>query len=154
MLLHARQRHMELLGKLRDRSVSASELLQNASSGSVRQRAERCIEPGSQMLNHTVQCVAHGLAGGKGRPSMTSLWDLIPTNAETPSLRRGLRGGLVAQGQLPVAYGRSGRVCLRTFLMKVLVQRPCVLSWFTISAMSRVFASALRVTQAFTSAAS
>jgi hypothetical protein len=28
--------------------------------------------------------------------------------------------------------------------MKVLVQRSCVLSWFTISATSRVFASAAR----------
>src|ERR1700754_4912786 len=41
MLLHARESHMELLGKLRDRSVSTSQLLQNAASGGVRERGER-----------------------------------------------------------------------------------------------------------------
>jgi len=30
VLLHARERHVELLGKVRDRSVGSSELLQNA----------------------------------------------------------------------------------------------------------------------------
>src|SRR5215207_659356 len=38
MLLHARAGHVELLGKLRDRSVCTSELLQNAASGGVRER--------------------------------------------------------------------------------------------------------------------
>src|SRR6185436_2457996 len=33
VLLHARQRHVELLGKVRDRSVGTSELLQDAASG-------------------------------------------------------------------------------------------------------------------------
>src|SRR5271163_3762042 len=46
MLLHAREGHVELLGKARDRSVSPPELLQNAASGGVRERGERGIEAG------------------------------------------------------------------------------------------------------------
>ena len=34
---------MELLGKVRDRSVGTSQLLQNAASGGVRERGERGI---------------------------------------------------------------------------------------------------------------
>src|SRR5689334_11487063 len=44
VLLHARQRHVELLGQVRDRSVRTSELLQNAASGGVRERSERGIQ--------------------------------------------------------------------------------------------------------------
>jgi hypothetical protein len=40
VLLHARERHVEFLGKLRDRSVGSSELLQNASPRGVRERGE------------------------------------------------------------------------------------------------------------------
>jgi hypothetical protein len=44
-------------------------------------------------------------------------------------------------------HGRSrryppGRICFRSFLRNVFVHRPCVLSWFTISAMRRALASA------------
>src|SRR5262245_28954057 len=35
VLLHAREGHMELLGKVRDRSVGTSELLQNAASSGI-----------------------------------------------------------------------------------------------------------------------
>src|SRR5215207_6905624 len=52
MLLHAREGHVELLGKLRDRSVCTSELLQNAASGGVRERGERGVEGSSRILNH------------------------------------------------------------------------------------------------------
>src|SRR5882757_1958380 len=69
MLLHAREGHVELLGKIRDRSVCTPELLQNAATGGVRERGERGIEAGPIILNHVVQCVAHGLAACKGRPS-------------------------------------------------------------------------------------
>src|SRR5678809_385493 len=46
VLLHAREGHVEFLGKVRDRSVCTSELLQDAASGRVRQRAKRGIEAG------------------------------------------------------------------------------------------------------------
>src|SRR4029079_18104079 len=55
VLLHARQRHVELLGKVRDRSVGTSEPLQNAASGDVREGGERDIEAGPDILNHVVQ---------------------------------------------------------------------------------------------------
>src|SRR5215475_6889250 len=66
MLLHAREGHLELLGKIRDRSVGTPELLQNAASGGVRERGERGIEAGPRILNHTVQYLPHGLTGCKG----------------------------------------------------------------------------------------
>src|SRR5574341_316533 len=55
MLLHAREGHVELLGKVRDRSVCTPELLQNAASGGVGERGERGIETGPGILNHVVQ---------------------------------------------------------------------------------------------------
>src|SRR6187200_3371207 len=51
VLLHAREGHVELLGKVRDRSISTSELLQNAASGGVRERGERVIQAGPKILN-------------------------------------------------------------------------------------------------------
>src|ERR1700754_4901155 len=57
MLLHAREGHVELLGKVRDRSVCTPEMLQNAASGGVRERGERGIEAGPVILNHVVQYV-------------------------------------------------------------------------------------------------
>lgn len=55
MLLHSRERHVKLLGKIRDRRVSTSELLKNAASRGVGKRGERGIEGGGGMLNHVVQ---------------------------------------------------------------------------------------------------
>src|SRR5687768_17461309 len=55
MFLHARKGHVEPLGQGCDRSVRTPELLQNAASGGVRQRAERGIEVGVAILSHTVQ---------------------------------------------------------------------------------------------------
>src|SRR5579863_7099610 len=55
MFLHARKGHVEPLGEGFDRSVSTPELLQNAASGGVRECAERGIEVGLTILNHTVQ---------------------------------------------------------------------------------------------------
>src|SRR5882724_1051909 len=69
VLLHARQGHVELLGKVRDRSVCTSKLLQNAASGGVRERGERSIEASPRILNHAVQYLTQGLAECKGRPS-------------------------------------------------------------------------------------
>jgi len=48
---------MKLPGKIRDRSVRASELFQNAASGGIRERGERSIEDGSRILNHVVQYI-------------------------------------------------------------------------------------------------
>src|SRR5580692_7061916 len=67
MLLHAREGHAELLGKLSDRRVCTPELLQNAAPGGVRERGERGIEAGPAILNHMVQYVTHGFAACKGR---------------------------------------------------------------------------------------
>src|ERR1700752_378039 len=55
VLLHAREGHVELLGKVRDRSVGTPELLQNATAGGIRERGERAIEAGLRILNRMVQ---------------------------------------------------------------------------------------------------
>src|SRR4029077_8504466 len=62
VLLNALERHFKLLGKVRDRSVGTSELLQNAASGGIRERGERVIEAGLRILNHTVQYTTQGAA--------------------------------------------------------------------------------------------
>jgi hypothetical protein len=46
---------VELVGKVRDRSVCTPELLQNTASGRVRERGKRGIESPARILNHTVQ---------------------------------------------------------------------------------------------------
>src|ERR1700678_751267 len=58
MLLHAGEGHVELFGEVRDRSVCTPELLQDAASGGVRERGERGIEAGLEILNHMVQYLA------------------------------------------------------------------------------------------------
>ncbi|HEX3232783.1 MAG TPA: hypothetical protein VHR41_01210, partial [Gemmatimonadales bacterium] len=65
VLLHARERHVELPGKVRDRSIGSSELLQNATPRGVRERGERSIESGRHILNHMVQYNA-GVRGMQG----------------------------------------------------------------------------------------
>src|SRR5947209_2377789 len=58
VLLHAGEGHVEPLGEVGDRSIGASELLENAASGGVRNRGERGVEVGLRILNHVVQYVA------------------------------------------------------------------------------------------------
>ena len=60
MLLHAREGHVEFLGKVCDRSVCTPELLQDATSGGVRERGERRIEAGLSILHHLVQYLTRG----------------------------------------------------------------------------------------------
>src|SRR5688572_12043817 len=69
VLLHAREGHVELVGKVRDRSVCTPELLQNTASGGVRERGKRGIEAGPRILNHMVQYSIRigGLQGAPGR---------------------------------------------------------------------------------------
>src|SRR3984885_11603811 len=50
MLLHAREGHVKFLGKVRDRSVCSTELLQHAAPRRVRERSERGIEAGLTLL--------------------------------------------------------------------------------------------------------
>src|SRR6476469_5809319 len=69
MFLHAREGHVEPLGEVRDRSVCTPELLQDATSGGVRERGERGIETGLTILHHSVQYLPRGSAARKGRPS-------------------------------------------------------------------------------------
>src|SRR6202035_3345788 len=73
MLLHAREGHVRLLGKVGDRSVCTPELLQNAASGGVRERGERGIEAGPGILNHWVQYVTRGMAACKGSRARAAL---------------------------------------------------------------------------------
>ena len=55
---------MELLGKVRDRSVGTPELLQNAASSGIRERGERGIEAGPRILNRF--SMARELATARG----------------------------------------------------------------------------------------
>src|SRR5271167_1616277 len=87
MLLHAREGHVELLGKVRDRSVCTAELLQNAASGGVRECGERGIEASSRILNHLVQYITRGLAVCKGRASVRCVAGRFPSQS-TPSRSR------------------------------------------------------------------
>src|SRR4051794_13186066 len=66
VLLHARERHVKRLGKVRDRSVGSCELLQNATPRGVRERGERSIESARHILNHMVQYLTQAFASRKG----------------------------------------------------------------------------------------
>ena len=57
---------MERLGKVRDRSVGSSELLQNATPRGVRERGERSIKSGRHILNHLVQYFTQAFAAWQG----------------------------------------------------------------------------------------
>src|SRR5881397_4335046 len=90
MLLHAREGHVELLGKVRDRSVGSSELLQNATPRGVRERGERSIKSGRHILNHMVQYITRAFAACKGWPRKT----MRPTISAERAVRRLERAGI------------------------------------------------------------
>jgi hypothetical protein len=60
---------VELVGKVRDRSVCTPELLQNTASGGVRERGKRGIEAGPRILNHVVQYITFRIGGMQGEAS-------------------------------------------------------------------------------------
>src|SRR5512140_3002819 len=62
VLLHARESHVEFLGEVRDRRLGASELLQDAAPGGIRERGERGIEAGGGILNHVAQRITKAWA--------------------------------------------------------------------------------------------
>src|SRR5260221_11335221 len=99
MFLHARKGHVEPLGKGCDRSVRTPELLQNAASGGVRERAERGIEVGLAILSHTVQ--------------YNSMGDGMQCEAEPVALAPRAKDGPMASSQLVSADDehRSLDVC-------------------------------------------
>src|SRR6185437_10952573 len=80
VLLHARERHVEPLGKVRDRSIGSAELLQHAPPRGIRERGERRIKAGRHILNHMVQYLRHAVAACKGWPRSTRR----PTIAAAP----------------------------------------------------------------------
>src|SRR5690349_19087075 len=90
VLLHARESHVELLGKVRDRSVGTSELRQNAASGGIRERGERVIEAGLRILNHTVQYTTQG-AAIQGEAARAALSTLVPRGRAGPLRPRACR---------------------------------------------------------------
>src|SRR5262245_55676021 len=65
VLLHAREGHVEPLGKVRNRSVGTPKLLHDAAAGGVRERGERGVEAGCRILNHSVQYSAR-ISGMQG----------------------------------------------------------------------------------------
>src|SRR6476661_5470707 len=82
MFPHARKGHVEPLGKGCDRSVRTPELLQNAASGGVRERAERGIEAGLAILSHMVQyttCVTVNLKKARPKSSCQTVSDYACT---------------------------------------------------------------------------
>src|SRR5918995_822056 len=94
VLLHAREGHVELVGKVRDRSVCTPELLQNTASGGVRECGKRGIEAGPRILNHVVQYITPGLAACKARRPPASA---SPTTSAWSSRVPSSRGGAVAR---------------------------------------------------------
>ena len=83
--------HVELLGKVRDRSVCTAELLQNAASGGVRERGERGSRSGSGYQ--------HGICGMLLFPLSYLLWATPSgTGSQASRGRAGIFTGLTFLG--------------------------------------------------------
>src|SRR5262249_46168429 len=105
VLLHAREGHVEPLGKVRDRSVGTAEPLHNAASGGVRERGERGIEAGLRMLNHLVQYTsARGSMQGEAERGLRFSITVVP-------------GGRVQAGVAAVAHTVPWRCFAIAFTM-------------------------------------
>src|SRR6202042_646600 len=105
MLLHAGERHVKLIGEVRDRSVRTAELLQNAASRGVRERGERDVEGGLGILNHVVQYGARidDMQGGRARaasPAAFSRIDLIPKQVRSARRPEALGHAIFQDGSL------------------------------------------------------
>src|SRR6185369_13809440 len=98
VLLDARERHVELLGKVRDRGVGSSELLQNPAPRGVRERGERSIKPGRHILNHMVQYITQAFAACKGWPRRT-MRPTISAERRSPGARCHITARLALLGE-------------------------------------------------------
>src|SRR5262249_45993724 len=67
VLAHAGEGHVECLGQIRDRRVAASQPLQHATAGGVREGRERGIESTGGILNHLVHFIRRFGTGCKPR---------------------------------------------------------------------------------------
>ncbi|MER9235888.1 TetR/AcrR family transcriptional regulator C-terminal domain-containing protein [Mesorhizobium sp. M0622] len=63
-------------------------MLQNAASVGVRERGERGIEAGPEILNHVVQYLTRGLAACKGKPSARCVAGRLVLTPRVMQLRR------------------------------------------------------------------
>src|SRR5262249_44711840 len=124
VLLHAREGHVELLGKGRDRSVGSSELLQNAASGGIRKRGERVIQAGLRILNHPVQYITRRSAACKGRPSADSVFDRGSNAAQQGVSADERRGFFPTVPRAKASWGARGVISRRSQLNAVF-DGPC-----------------------------
>jgi hypothetical protein len=118
---------VELLGKVRDRSVGSAELLQNATPRGVRERGERSIKSGRHILNHMVQYFTASVRGMQGvaakndasydlssvRASVTGQTTIAASTAATPmtpppSEKSGLAKDLIVILGLPALLLSAG----------------------------------------------
>src|SRR5262245_20366542 len=104
VLLHAGQRHLELLGEARDRRFRPSKLLDHAAAGSVGKRRERKIEIRSRILNHMVQYYA---MCGRAQGDSNTLSPVATTDLDRGVASMTWRVG-AALGQRPFACGVRG----------------------------------------------
>ena len=73
VLLHAGQRHPELIRETGDRRVPSAKLIDDPAAGRIRERRKRSIEVGALIVNHVVQWLTYDFATCKLRLSMRQL---------------------------------------------------------------------------------
>src|SRR5262249_15649798 len=97
VLLHAREGHLELAGKIRDRSVGRPELVENAGSGGVGEGGERGIEAGPRILNHMVQYITRRRPDARGGRACATF---SIADRGTRPIGSSIRTGVVPTGSL------------------------------------------------------